>query len=355
MDSKTRLARAFDLEAPDRPPILGGWLAASNHIQALTGCSEDEYWDNPHYWTVEAERALGSDGMISFFVPVSRGEYRLVDEHVIQERAKYSMDGVLAEIAALPEPEQVRHEFDEDVEYDSFVSEFRAMQQKCGDMVWCPADWRLIPRALRVTRFGYENALTLPLVAPMAHRKYMRVTAEHGRHRAKLHARAIQDGIHPRAILTGEDLCGQQGPMISPEYLHKEYFPLVEYSLEPLVAVGAQLVWHCDGDVRPIIHDVLACGFAGLQGFQTECGVDPEWIVKLRTRRGRRLLIFGSMSVTTTLPFGTQEDVRSEVERMMVLCRDTASLVFLTSNTINPDVPLENVRAFWNAVLQSSW
>ena len=28
MDKKTRLAKAFNLELPDRPPILGGWLAA---------------------------------------------------------------------------------------------------------------------------------------------------------------------------------------------------------------------------------------------------------------------------------------------------------------------------------------
>ena len=65
--------------------------------------------------------------------------------------------------------------------------------------------------------------------------------------------------------------------------------------------------------------------------------------------------IFGPMSVTTTLPHGTPEDVRAEVHRAMDLCRDKASLVFFTSNTINPDVPLENLQTYWRTVIESSW
>lgn len=84
MDNKThspssaraRLEAAFDLRQADRPPILGGWLAAPAHIQALAGCSEDEYWTDPFVWGLAAERALGSDGVITVFVPVARGAYR---------------------------------------------------------------------------------------------------------------------------------------------------------------------------------------------------------------------------------------------------------------------------------------
>jgi uroporphyrinogen decarboxylase len=100
---------------------------------------------------------------------------------------------------------------------------------------------------------------------------------------------------------------------------------------------------------------VIACGIGGLQGFQRECGMDLEWIVEMHTRAGEPLLVFGPLSVTTTLPHGTPEDVRAEVRRAMDLCRDRASLVFFTSNTITPDVPLENIRAYWSAVLGSRW
>jgi uroporphyrinogen-III decarboxylase len=77
--------------------------------------------------------------------------------------------------------------------------------------------------------------------------------------------------------------------------------------------------------------------------------------VERRTRDEEPLLIFGPMQVTTTLPLGTPQEVRAEVERAMRVCRDKASLVFFTSNTINPDVPLENIRTFWDTVLASRW
>ena len=355
MSSKTRLETAFDLALPDRPPILGGWLAAPQHVQSLTGCSEDEYYGDPIKWSVAAEKVLGSDGMIWFWEPEDRGDFRCIGKETLASRAAYTMERVLAEIEALPDPEEVRTSFAEETAYAAFRAEHLAAQARCGDMLWCPADWDMIPHALWFNKFGYENALMLPRLYPEAHRKLMRVEAERGRQTATLRARAIREGIHPRAILTGEDQCSQRGPMVSPELLRREYWPLLEYAMEPLLAVGARLVWHCDGNVRPILDDVLACGIAGLQGFQRECGMDLEWIVERHTRTGEPLLIFGPLSVTETVPHGSTADVQAAVRQAMALCRDRASLVFFTSNTINPDVPLDNVLAFWHAVRESCW
>jgi len=355
MDQRMRLTKAFDGELPDRPPILGGWLAAPGHVQALTGCSEDDYWCDPLHWGLEAERVLGSDGVVTIHEPVSRGEYRIVDGRVLEKRAAYTVESLLAEIEAMPEPEELEASFDEEVAYAEFAAEFQAWQTRCGDIVWCPADWWVIPKALWYHEFGYESALVALALHPDRYRKLIRVSATRGRQKAILRARAIREGLCPRAFLTGEDLCSQRGPIASPEFLRREYFPLLEYTLEPLLEVGARIVWHCDGDYRQLLDDVLACGVAGLQGFQRECGMELEWIVDLRTREGDPLIIFGPMSVTTTLPQGTSEDVRAEVGRAMDICRDKASLVFFTSNTINPDVPLENVRAYWETVLESTW
>ena len=85
MDKKTRLATAFDLELPDRPPILGGWLAAPEHIQTLTGCSEDDYWSDPFRWGLDAERILGSDGVITVF---QDNEFYPSDEAYLQALAE---------------------------------------------------------------------------------------------------------------------------------------------------------------------------------------------------------------------------------------------------------------------------
>jgi uroporphyrinogen decarboxylase len=137
--------------------------------------------------------------------------------------------------------------------------------------------------------------------------------------------------------------------------LRKEYWPLIEYAWEPLKAGGVKIVWHCDGDVRLLLPEVLACGADGLQGFQRQCGMDLDWIVDLRTRQGNPLLIFGPMEVVTLFRNGSPEDIRQEVKHSMDLCRDKASLVFFTSNTITPDIPLENILMYWQTVLESPW
>ena len=265
------------------------------------------------------------------------------------------MDAVLDAIASYPEPEEEEAAFDAEAAYADYAAELRARQAQCGDLLWCPADWSIIPKALWYHEFGYEAALSTLALHPDRYRKLIRLAAVRGRQKATLIARAIREGLHPRALLTGEDICSQQGPMVSPKFLRREYFPLLEYVWEPLLDVGAKLVWHCDGDYRTLLDDVLACGVAGLQGFQRECGMDLEWIVERRTRDGDLLLIFGPLSVTETLPYGTPDDVCAEVHRAMAHCRDKASLVFFVSNTMNPDVPLENIRAYWQTVTESQW
>lgn len=356
MDSATaRLKTAFALQKPDRPPILGGWFAAPNHVQTLTGCTEDQYYDDPYHWGIKAEHILGSDGLVGVFEPASRGEYRIVDHDTLDKRARYTIETMLEEIQQKPDLDEIKASFDEEKEYAEFAYELKSHQSDCGDITWCPAYWDIHPVALWYGTYGYETAFTCLALYPDQYRKLIRTSAEIARQRAVLLARAVKEGLHPGAVLTGEDICSQRGPMVSPAFLKKEYWPLLEYAWEPLISGGVKIVWHCDGDVRPLLSEVMACGADGLQGFQRECGMHLEWIVNLRTRRGDPLLIFGPMEVVTKFRNGSTEDIRQEVRYSMELCRDKASLVFFTSNTITPDIPLENIRIYWQTVRESIW
>jgi uroporphyrinogen-III decarboxylase len=58
--------------------------------------------------------------------------------------------------------------------------------------------------------------------------------------------------------------------------------------------------------------------------------------------------------VTTELPVFTPEQVRQKVHQAIETCRDQASLIMFTANTINPDVPLENIIAMHEAVREKA-
>jgi hypothetical protein len=350
MTPRARLDAVFALQCPDRTPLLGGWIACPQHIMALTGTDEDAYWDDPQGVSLAAYRALGTDGLIGVFVPKSRGAYRCVD-HESYKRADTgkSLEETVAEIDAMPSPEQIEAAFDFDASYAEFRASLERMRELCGEMVWMPAQWSAGARISWYGQFGYENYFLVVGLHPDRAQKLMEVGGAQGRCQSRLVARAVQDGLYPCAVFLGEDICTQRGPMISVEFMEKHYAPQLRYGLEPLLEVGCRPVWHCDGDVRPLLDFLIDSGVKGLQGFQPECGMLLEEIVTRRTRDDEPLVIFGPLAVTTELPVCTPEEVAAKVHRAIDVCRGNASLVLFMSNTINPDVPLENIEAMYEA------
>ncbi len=354
MKPRERLETAFRLQEPDRTPILGGWIACPEHIATLAGVDESAYWDDPVSVSLDAYRALGSDGLIGVFVPRKRDDFRCVDHETYQKAVSVlSLQEALDRVDAMPEADEIEDSFDFEAHYAEFSRSLRQMQQRCGAMVWMPAQWSSGARVNWYGEFGYENFFYIVGAYPERARKLMRVGGAHGHCVGRLLARAVRDGLYPRAVLMGEDICTQRGPMVSPAFLEEHYLPALAHGLEPLLEAGCRPVWHSDGDVRPLMDMLLEAGVQGFQGFQPECGMTLEMVVQKRTRDGEPLLVFGPLAVTTELPVCSPEEIRQKVRRARDVCAGRASLVMFTSNTINPDVPLENIIAIHEAVRES--
>ena len=327
------------------------WIADPAKVAALTDTSVDDYWDHPVELGVRAYQRLGLDGILDVNVPSERGGYTLVTKHDMEERAEYTPERVAELADALPEPDEVIATFDEQAAYDSLCNDMARMQALCGDaLYWCPARWEVIPNFEWYREYGYETYLLAICMYPDQVRRLYVHSAVQALCKARVIARMVAEGIHPQAMLCGMDICGQNGPLVAPEFLREQYFPLVRTAIQPLRDAGAKLVWHCDGDVRPILDDILALGVGGLQGFQDECGVHLEDIVERRTSDGDPLIVFGPIGVTTTLVNESPAGVRKAVHDAIRRCDGKASLVLFTSNEILPDVPLENMRAMYQAL-----
>jgi len=351
MKNRERLEAAFALEEPDRTPILGGWLACPEYIMELTRSTVDEYWADPVSVSIQAYELLDMDGLIGVFVPRNQDDFRCVDQSSYSRAiTEMSLEQAVAEIDAMPTPEKIEAQFDFHTAYEEFRRSLLSMQARCGDMLWMPAQWGAGARVTWYGKFGYENFFYIVGLYPDRARKLMEVGGAQGRCRSRLVARAVEEGIYPPAVLLGEDICGQHGPMIPLDFIERYYAPELRYGLEPLLDVGCRPVWHCDGDVRSMLDFLIDVGVKGFQGFQPECGMVIEELVKRRTRDGEPLLIFGPMAVTTELPVLTPEEITAKVHHAVDVCSGNASLVLFTANTINPDVPLENIKAMYNAV-----
>ena len=351
MTQRERIAAVFSREQPDRTPILGGWIACPDHICSLAGIDLDTYWRDPEEHSIRAYHELGVDGLLGIFVPKNRGDFRNVDaETFFSAGSDMTLERALQFVEDMPEPDSIMNSFDLESAYQVFAEELRRRQVQCGDLVWLPAQWGIAAKATWYDELGYENYFIIVGSYPQHAKKLMEVGGARGYCNSLVLGRAVSEGIYPRAVLFGEDICTQRGPMVSPDFLRSSYAPLLERGLRPLLDSGCNPIWHSDGDIREIMDLLIDCGVQGFQGFQPECGMRIEEIVQHRTREGQGLIIFGPLSVTGELPLMTPKEVRTRVHEVIDICLGSAHLALFTANTVNPDVPLENIIAMYEAV-----
>lgn len=109
------------------------------------------------------------------------------------------------------------------------------------------------------------------------------------------------------------------------------------------------LAWyHSDGDIRPLIPDLIEIGFDILNPIQPEC-MDPA---ELKRQYGDRLAFWGCIGTQTTMPFGSPDDVREAVRWTIENVGHHGGLLVAPTHVLEPDVPWENVRALAEAVDQ---
>ena len=109
------------------------------------------------------------------------------------------------------------------------------------------------------------------------------------------------------------------------------------------VKPDVRFFFHSDGDVRPIIHDIIEVGFDILNPIQPEC-VNPA---EIKARWGSQITLDGGGSIQRTLPFGTVDDVRAEVDFLLKTCAYDGGFVLRPSNYAQFDCPTENIVAFF--------
>jgi uroporphyrinogen-III decarboxylase len=196
------------------------------------------------------------------------------------------------------------------------------------------------------TRWSYESYLAALSLYPDHFRRFFLIEAEKARLRNEAVREAVRRfGLAP-FVYGGDDICFNDGPVCSLPMLDDLYFPALERAIGPLVEGGVDIVWHCDGNVAPLVPRLLSLGIGGFQGFQErEAGLPLATMASFRRRDGSPLILWGSVSVVHTFPHGSPEDVRREVER----CFRTAGprgFCLASSSSILPETPMENIEAF---------
>lgn len=230
-------------------------------------------------------------------------------------------------------------------EVDDLIAEECAVQRRFGpDILKIPyaAGFQTFPN-LRYDTYGYENYLTAYLVYPEVMETDFSLQADLAEKRNALGARAVIEGGLPRLLRSDHDMADSRGTLVDVRSLDRLWFPHFERAVKPLVDAGIRLIWHCDGNLMEMAPRLIEAGMGGFQGFQYEDGMDYERICRMKGRNGDPLLIWAGVSVTRTLPFGTAQDVRDELD-WLVRTGPARGLFLGASSSIVPGVSRENIE-----------
>jgi len=343
--SRERIVNQILGREVDRVPAIGGWFHGPHNLARLAGMGLDEYLADPFGNLIKANRALGVDGMIiSLIVPSTADEIRSGGAVMERDHTEHTPEDLKRRGGDVPDAEEaVLAGFDAAAAEDACRKTLTDFTAAYGDIVLIPTFWESVTTFMLYAQYGYGAYLEACALYPEQVERIYWQSSVCCRARNEILVRLYDELDVIPMLFAGHDICINTGPMVSPVFLRERYWPHVRHAIEPLVDAGIRVVHHCDGNVMPVIDDMIAAGFSGFQGFQYECGVDGFEIARRRSAKGERLLFMAGLNVTRTLPFGTAGDVRDEVEYVLDYTDGGKGLLFFTSSSIGPEVPLENV------------
>jgi uroporphyrinogen decarboxylase len=143
-----------------------------------------------------------------------------------------------------------------------------------------------------------------------------------------------------------DDVAMQTGPIISPRLWRRYIKPRLAKLVCALKQKGMFVLYHSDGNLEPLIPDLIETGIDALNPVQPEC-MDPARIKELY---GDKLCLSGTVSVQETLPFGSVEDVTNEVKMRIATCAAGGGLIISPSNQATIDTKPENFVAVYETV-----
>jgi uroporphyrinogen decarboxylase len=154
-------------------------------------------------------------------------------------------------------------------------------------------------------------------------------------------------------IWLGDDVGAQKHMLIAPGTWRK----FLKHRMAAIIAEtkaiqpDLKIAYHCDGNMYPIIPDLIEIGVDVLNPIQ------PEALNPAQVKRdfGDRLSFFGGIDVQTTLPFGTPEQVRQAVRDRMDTLGKGGGWICAPTHHVQLDTPLENFWAMVDAVMSASY
>ena len=146
-------------------------------------------------------------------------------------------------------------------------------------------------------------------------------------------------------VFTADDIGGQSGLLMSLgmwETFIKPHHLRLNAAIHDC---GARVIYHSDGGIMEAVPGLIDMRIDVLQALQFDAACMDA--TRLKSAYGDQLCFQGGVSVQRTLPFGTPDQVRAEVESLITTLGRHGGYILGPSHCIQAGTPPENIYAMF--------
>jgi len=338
MSPRERVLRALEHEEPDRVPLdetidwghLHPWVYAANHLGAKT------YEDLRRNLGIDLRR-VGWSMQEEVKMPHSHKPGSIFED---EWGVKYEItaDGIHSRIIYHPLQHIPLSEF----KFPSFERVF----DKAEDLVKAWREEYFIQGVMYCTFFEIARSLrgfNRFLIDLYENPDFVNDLLDRLlKYRLEMGKRFIEIGVD--CIQLGDDFGAQTSMIVHPNLWRKYFKPRMKILIDEIKKHGDIYVWyHSDGNIEPIIPDLIEIGVNILNPIQPDC-MDPA---KIKETYGDKITLHGTISVQETMQFGSEEDVKCEVITRIKTCGYGGGLIIAPAHGLQPSTPFRNIIALY--------
>ena len=142
-------------------------------------------------------------------------------------------------------------------------------------------------------------------------------------------------------ICIADDYASNLAPMFSPTHFREFVRPRLQRIVDAVHDEGALAIKHSDGNLWPILDDIVSTGVDGLNPLEPIAGMDLE---KLKPQYGDRVCLVGNIDCGELLCHGTREQIEAAVAEAIRVAAPGGRYMLASSNSIHAGVSPQNFR-----------
>lgn len=168
-------------------------------------------------------------------------------------------------------------------------------------------------------------------------------------HRGIISAQAALDSGCDGIILA-DDLAGNQGLMVAPDFLRSCYFPVINNMLNQVQSDNNPVIFHSDGNILDIIGDIKCTGFRGIHSLQPSAGMNTDTI---SDDIMKNMVFWGNFEFELGSRMKTNNEVKNEVGDLLERWNQKKTgYIFGSSGGLYEGIPIDIIKTAYDSVAQ---